>query len=276
MDGPPLPANTRRCLATKADGSPCKNRIPSHEKYCYHHSGGLWNKIRYLHRNRKAAFWSSIASAVVLTVGSVLAGIYLPRILTPTPVELPPPSPRSGTSPQQSASQQAVPTASDIKVSRVIIGTAIGSSERLVVQATKQTPAGSKWVANINYSNDGSTTVDLHIYSTSSFITVDMANLEARTMAENMEWDRTMTLARYPAGMRTRQTPPQQPLMTSLMLEYHVGADDLRKIVDYKAAVYFMARFSYTVNSQEIDSDVCVFRVGNSPLTHQCAAHNSQ
>jgi hypothetical protein len=168
------------------------------------------------------------------------------------------------------------PTGSDIKVSTVVIGTDVDSSERMVVQETKNTPAGSKWVANIDYSNEGSLTVDLHIYSTSSFITVDMANLEARTTAENMEWDRTINVAHYPEGMRTRQTPPHQALLVSPMLSYQVGADDLKKIVDYKAAVYFMTRLSYTVDSQEFNSDVCVFRTGNSPLVHQCAAHNSQ
>jgi hypothetical protein len=210
------------------------------------------------------AIYIAIAIALVASIGTAVRRFYHK------------PSSNSVASPQQSASQQAVATASDIKVSTVIIGTTVGSTGRMVVQETKKTPAGSKWLANIYYSNEGPITVDLHIYSTSSFITVDMANLEARTLAENMEWDRTINIARYPVGMRTIQTPPHQALVTSPMLEYHVGADDLRKIVNYKAAVYFMARFSYTVNTQEFHSDVCFFRMGNSPLVHQCAAHNSQ
>lgn len=170
----------------------------------------------------------------------------------------------------------AQPTASCIRVSEVIIGTEVGSSERMVVQETRKTLAGSTWIANIYFSNEGPATVRLHVYSTSSFITVDMANPETRTIAENMEWDRTVNLARYPVGMRTITTPPHQSLVTSPTLAYHVGVDDLRKIQDYKAAVYFMARFSYMVGTQELNSDVCVFRTGNSPLVHQCSSHNSQ
>src|SRR5580704_19616404 len=63
-----LGENANTCRAKKADGSPCKNRILAAEKFCYHHSNGLWNKIRYLHRNKKAAFWTGIGIAVVFGV----------------------------------------------------------------------------------------------------------------------------------------------------------------------------------------------------------------
>jgi hypothetical protein len=63
------------CRGTTTDGSRCRNRALPGEKYCYHHSSGLWNAIRYLHRDKKAAFWTSLFVAVILT----LAGIYWPR-----------------------------------------------------------------------------------------------------------------------------------------------------------------------------------------------------
>jgi hypothetical protein len=67
MDGVPAPPAANTCGAKTVDGSPCRRRIPSSEKYCYQHSIGFWNKIRYLHNNKKAAFWTTIILTVILS-----------------------------------------------------------------------------------------------------------------------------------------------------------------------------------------------------------------
>jgi hypothetical protein len=80
-------ANT--CQARTVDGAPCKSRISPHEKYCYHHSpGGFRNRVRYLHKNKKVAFWISLVS-LPLAVAGTLATFWfgfltLPQDAQPT------------------------------------------------------------------------------------------------------------------------------------------------------------------------------------------------
>ncbi len=80
-------ANT--CQARTVDGAPCKSRISPHEKYCYHHSpGGLWNRARYLHKNKKVAFWISLVSLPLAVAGTLatfwFGFLILPREAQPT------------------------------------------------------------------------------------------------------------------------------------------------------------------------------------------------
>jgi hypothetical protein len=74
------------CRGITASGSPCRRSLPPSESYCYQHSKGLVNRIRYLHRNSKGAFWTTIVLAVVLGIPSIYLS-YLGVNRSSTPVE---------------------------------------------------------------------------------------------------------------------------------------------------------------------------------------------
>jgi len=73
MSDPPLTL-LDTCQGTTADGARCRVRVSPPERYCHHHSpGGLWGKVRYIHRNKRATFWIFAVLGLVSLLGTIFA-----------------------------------------------------------------------------------------------------------------------------------------------------------------------------------------------------------
>jgi len=158
---------------------------------------------------------------------------------------------------------------SDIHIRQVEIGWE-DSAERLIVQETDYAEPGKQWAANVHYTS--AVTSEILVVYTGSLIDQIPSDMTARYRIEDQEWDRTLTLLKYPQG------PPMQVLANTPRVSKLNGPfldqKALDNIIDHKAAVYFMAAFAQKNDSEPL-AELCIYREGNSPLVHYCHDHNS-
>ena len=156
-----------------------------------------------------------------------------------------------------------------IHIRNIEIGVA-DSDEHFIVPETKNIAPETKWTAYVRYN---SPSLREAFVSYTGVVLHDLpTDLNERNKDEDMIWDGATALLKY--NKTPMQIQANTPLYTTFTGPF-VSEQDLCDIINHKAAVYFVAVFSYRNLFSQHQVEICTYREGNAPALHYCHAHNT-